>query len=59
MKIANLEVGNARVRLAKDVSGKAIGVTVELLVLTDDVHDLPEPLKASAHAVLYKAAVEE
>lgn len=55
-------VSASKVSLAHEAKGKdleVIGVTIEILVLTEHVHELPEPFKQSAQSLLYRNVVEK
>jgi hypothetical protein len=55
-------VSASMVSLAHEAFGdghtKVIGVTIQILVETDHVKELPQPWRKLAEAQLYKAAVE-
>lgn len=50
---------NGRVEVARNEKNELVGVTISLLVLTNDIGQLPEPFRESARAVLYAQAVKE
>ena len=49
-------ISNAMVELARDEAGTIIGVTILSLILTKNVHELPEPFQKIAHGLLYEHA---
>jgi hypothetical protein len=49
-------VSNAMMELARDDAGTIIGVTIHSLILTKNVHELPELFKKIAHGLLYEHA---
>lgn len=55
-------VSASKLSLAHEAKGKdleVIGVTIQILILTEHVHELPEPFKRSAQSLLYQNVVEK
>lgn len=54
---ACIPIKNAMISLARDETGKVIGVTVHSLVLTEHVNELPTSFRKAAEGMLYEHAV--